>query len=164
MLLLFLCIMLLSGCLATRDVIKMSPDTYMIRVEDHAGIFAFNRGGLKSKAMQKANDFAEAKNKVAIPLAMEEHPVGILGDWAAVEYQFRVVDKNDPEARRTSLVPRADIVIDKTEKLSGDIRTEDLSKKQPDLYSEIMKLDDLRSKGLLTDEEFDIQKQKLLNQ
>ena len=33
---------------------------------------------------------------------------------------------------------------------------------RPDLYSELMKLDDLRNKGILTDEEFEAQKKKLL--
>jgi hypothetical protein len=40
-----------------------------------------------------------------------------------------------------------------------DIATE--SKKQ-DVYSELLKLDDLRNRGLLTDEEFEAEKQKLL--
>ncbi len=92
-----------SGFVSVR--VKLSPDTYMIRVEDHAGIFAFNRGKLKASAIQQANDFAESEGKIAIPVAMDSHPVGILGDWAAVEYQFRVVSKDDPEAKRTSLTP-----------------------------------------------------------
>ncbi len=164
MLSLSLLTMLLSGCLATYGgVVKMSPDTYMVRVEDHAGIFAFNRGGLKEKAMQEANNFAESQNKVAIPLAMENHPVGILGDWAAVEYQFRVVDKNDPEARRTSLTPRPNIVIDKTERISEDIHTKDTTEKQPDLYTELTKLDDLRKRGVITNAEFETQKKILLD-
>ncbi len=155
--------MLLSGCAASTGVVKMSPDTYMIRVEDHAGVLAFHRGGLKTKAIQEANDFAESKNKVAIPLGMTEHPIGILGDWAAVEYQFRVVDKNDPEARRTSLVPGPNFVIDKTERISEDIHTKDTTEKQPDLYTELTKLDDLRKRRLITDAEFETQKKILLD-
>jgi len=34
---------------------------------------------------------------------------------------------------------------------------------KPDLYTELMKLDDLRDKGILTDEEFETQKKKLLD-
>jgi hypothetical protein len=33
---------------------------------------------------------------------------------------------------------------------------------QNDLYTELMKLDDLRKRGILTDEEFEAQKAKLL--
>lgn len=93
---------LFSGCFAS-NMVQLSPDTYMVRVEDHGGIFAFNRGKFKYSAIQQANDFAASKGKVAIPVAMDSHPVGILGDWAAVEYQFRVVSHDDPEAQRTSL-------------------------------------------------------------
>jgi hypothetical protein len=85
------------------------------------------------------------------------------GHFASFDYQFRVVDKNDPEARRTSLTPRPNIVVEKDEKVSADIKTTDQSTKQADLYTEIMKLDDLRKKGLLTDAQFEAQKQKLLD-
>ncbi len=78
-LILLLFALLLSGCFASNRV-QLSPDTYMIRVEDHGGIFAFNRGKLKPTAIQEANDFAASKGKIAIPVAMDSHPVGILGD------------------------------------------------------------------------------------
>jgi hypothetical protein len=153
---------LFSGCFAS-NMVKLSPDTYMIRVEDHAGIFAFNRGNLKSSAIQQANDFAASKDKVAIPIAMDYHPVGILGDWAAVEYQFRVVSKDDPEAQRTSLTPRPDVVIENNSNISADIKTKDQSDMTKDTYTELIKLDDLRKRGIITEEEFEAQKKKLLN-
>jgi len=152
----------LTGCLSTHDVVKVSPDTYMVRIEDHGGIFAFNRGKMKSTAMQKANEFAESKGKVAIPVNLHEHPVGVLGDWAAVEYQFRVVSEGDHEARRTSLTPRADVVIKKTNEVRGSIVTKDISEDKTDLYDQLIRLDDLKSKGILTNEEFIEQKKRLL--
>ena len=153
---------LLSGCFAS-NMVQLSPDTYMVRVEDHGGIFAFNRGKLKSSAIQQANDFAASKGKVAIPIAMDSHPVGVLGDWAAVEYQFRVVSNDDPEAQRTSLTPRPDAVIEINRNISVDIKSKDQSEKSKDVYTELIKLDDLRKKGIITDAEFEAQKKKLLN-
>lgn len=150
-----------AGC-SSPGIVQLSPDTYMITKEDHAGIFAFNRGKLKTKTIREADAFAESKGKVAIPVALKEHPVGVLGDWASVEYQFRVVNKDDPEAKRTALIPRPDVVVEKTEKISADVHTKDETAKKPDLYTEITKLDDLRKKGLITDAEFEAQKQKLL--
>jgi hypothetical protein len=73
-----------------------------------------------------------------------------------------VIDKNDPEARRTSLTPRADVVIEKREKSSVDVRFKDESSKSKDIYLELIKLDDLQKKGILTDVEFEMQKRKLL--
>lgn len=154
--------LLLFGCFAS-NMVKLSPDTYMVRVEDHAGIFAFNRGKLKSRAIQEANDFAASKGKIAIPVSIESHPVGVLGDWAAVEYQFRVVSKDDPEAKRTSLTPKADVVIETTSEISADIKTKDQSEKNKDVYTELIKLDDLRKKGIITEAEFETQKKKLLS-
>jgi hypothetical protein len=154
-------IIFLIGC-ASPGIVQLSPDTYMLTKEDHGGIFAFNRGNLKTDSIREANAFAESQGKVAIPVSAHEHPVGILGDWASFEYQFRVVDKNDSEARRTSLTPRADFVIEKTERLSADIHTKNQSEKSKDVYAELIKLDDLREKGIISDAEFESQKKKLL--
>jgi hypothetical protein len=152
---------LLAGC-RSPGIVQVSPDTYMITKEDHAGIFAFNRNKVKFDTIREANAFAESKGKVAIPISMKEHPVGVLGDWASYEYQFRVVDKNDPEAKRTSLVPRPDLVIEKNENISADVRIKDSSGGNSDLYTELTKLEDLRKRGILTDKEFDDLKKKLL--
>ena len=153
--------LLLSGCVSNPGVVQLSPDTYMIARTDRAGIFG-NAAAMKVSVIRESNEFAASKGKVAIPLATNETPV-FPGHCATVEYQFRVVDKDDPEAVRTSLVPRADVVIEKSEKISADVHTKDDSEKKTDLYSELMKLDDLRKKGLITDAEYDSEKQKLLN-
>ena len=159
----FLFVFLLSGCFAS-NMVQLSPDTHMVRVEDRGGIFAFNRGNLKPEAIRRANDFAASQGKVAIPIAMDSHPVGVLGDWAAVEYQFRVVSKDDPEAQRTSLTPRADVVVESTSKISADITTKEQSEKTKDVYTELIKLDDLKKKGIISELEFETQKKKLLNE
>jgi len=149
-----------TGC-ANPGIVQLSPDTYMLSKEDHAGIFG-STAKMKADVIQQANAFAASLGKIAVPISSKEKPVGNRpADWASFEYQFRVVDKNDPEARRTSLAPRADLVIEKTEKISIDTKNE--SEKHPDMYTEIMKLDDLRKKGLITDAEYETQKQKILN-
>jgi hypothetical protein len=91
------------------------------------------------------------------------HPPTYLLTVTGALPQFRVVDKDDPEARRTSLTPRPNVVVEKDEKISADINSNQPVSKQTDLYTEIMKLDDLRKKGLLTDAQFEVQKQKLLD-
>lgn len=152
----------LAGC-ANPPIVQMSPDTYMLSREDHAGIFG-SASALKAGVIADANAFAASMGKVAIPIAAQEKGIGgAPASWAKFEYQFRVVDKNDPEAKRTSLTPRANMVIEKSEKISADIRTKDDSAKQKDTYAELVKLDDLRKRGILTDAEFDTQKKKLLS-
>ena len=134
----------------------MSKDTYMVKVEDHAGIFAFNRGNMKGEALKKAQKFAESKGMIATPISMKEHPVGILSDWASVEYQFRLVPKNSKMANGGKLLPRPDVVIQKN--ISTKIKNT-----SENLYTKLMKLDDLRKKGILTEKEFNKEKEKLLN-
>ena len=41
---------------------------------------------------------------------------------------------------------------------------EDKTKTTKDLYSELIKLDDLLKKGIITDKEFDARKKKILNE
>jgi hypothetical protein len=132
----------------------------MLTRTDKGGVFG-NPSAMKAHVIQEANEFAASKGKVAIPLASNETPLAI-GRFASFEYQFRVVDPNDPEARRVNLVPRPDVVIEKTEKTSLDITTKDKAEKPKDLYAELLKLDDLHKRGILSDAEFDGQKKKLL--
>ncbi len=162
----FVSALLFTGC-QNPGIVQLSPDTYMLSRVDHGGVFG-NASALKAGVISDANAFAASQGKIAIPLAMKETPMvvgtaGHMGTFASFEYQFRVVDKNDPEARRTSMVPRADVVIERKDTINADVRTKDETDKRPDLYTEIMKLDDLRKKGLITDAEFEAQKQKLLN-
>ena len=149
------------GC-KNPDIVLVSPDTYLIVRFDRAGIWG-SPGKLKTQTILEANKFATRMGKVAIPLTTKETPVAP-GRLASIEYQFRVVDKDDPEARRTTLVPRPDLVIEKSEKISADIRTKDQSDKTKDIYTELMKLDELRGKGIITDAEFEIQKKKILSE
>jgi len=60
---------------------------------------------MKAKVIRDANAFAASKGKVAIPLAANEVPMGTApGQFASFEYEFRVVDPADPEARHVNVV------------------------------------------------------------
>ena len=148
----------LAGC-QSPGVLQLSADTYVVSKSSAAGAFT-NMAKLRASAIQEANAFAEKQGKIAVPLA--SHEVVPAHGFPSYEYQFQVLDKNDPRARGASLVPRADVVIEKTEKVTGDIRTQDTTEKKTDLYTELTKLDDLRKKGIITDEEFAAQKKRLL--
>lgn len=66
------------------------------------------------------------------------------------QYQFRVVDPRDPEARRTSLVPRPNVAIEKTKHATVDAHTTDDTPKKTDFCT-----DDLHKRGVLTNAEFE---------
>lgn len=141
------------------EFIPLSEDTYLVVVKNYAGIFG-NPQTTKTDAIKAANDFAAERGKVAVPLAMEYTPAGGPGHWPAAEYQFRLADSGSAGTTGATLTPRADVSI--------DVQTRDSSppppRPNPDLYSELIKLDDLRQRGLLTDSEFDEAKRRLLEQ
>lgn len=156
------CAAALAVCLhspANADVVELSPDTYFISRTSWAGVFV-NMSKLKAAVIREANEFARRQGKIAIPISANEHPP-VPGRLPYFEYQFRVVAADDPEAQRTSLVPRPDLVIEDNHKIDADIHTK-TEPASPDLYTQLLKLDDLHKRGILTDEEFEAQKKKVL--
>lgn len=150
----------LTGC-ATADVVPMGTDTYMISQTSAGGVFT-NMGALKSKVMARANEFAGSKGKVAIPVAARESPA-YPGHMPNFEYQFRLVDKNDPRATGAGLVKTPDVVIENRGQQSPAVIVNNGTEgKSKDVYSELIKLDDLRKKGIISESEFSTQKQRLL--
>jgi hypothetical protein len=156
----------LAACLlvmavpAQAEVLKLSEDTYLAIRSSKAGIFV-SMAKLKIATIREANDFAARLGKVIVPISTQETPP-MPGRWPTVEYQFRLVEKEDPAAKGGALLPRADVVIEsKTHNVTDITHTDE---KKPDLYTELTKLDDLRKRGLLTDEEFAQQKKRLLQE
>lgn len=66
---------LFLGC-ANPSIVKLSPDTYLLTKEDHAGIFG-SMAKLKADVISQANTFAESQGKIAIPIHtrhIDRHP------------------------------------------------------------------------------------------
>ncbi|MGO9623252.1 MAG: SHOCT domain-containing protein [Steroidobacteraceae bacterium] len=158
MLLLFFAI---AGCAANPGIVQMSPDTYLLSREDKGGIFG-NASAMHAAVIDEANKFAASKGKVAIPITTHETAMGP-GHFATFDYQFRLVDPNSPDAKSTPMIQRPDVVVQQNENKSVEVHSTTVPPK-PDVYTELLKLDDLRKKGIITDEEFQAQKAKLLAQ
>lgn len=162
----FAVVMLLTACAAVgagekfADVIQVAPDTYSISRIDHGGIFG-NAGKMKTKVMKEAQEFAESKGKVAVVRHIQETPLVVGRSFAEIEYTFWVLDKADVDAHREDLHKDPDQVSDQNIKV--EIKQDQPAQKK-DLYEQLIKLDDLRKRGIITDAEFEQQKQKLLSQ
>ena len=91
---------LLTGC-ATADIVPIGRDTYMISQMSAGGVFT-NTSKLKSDVILRANAFADSKGKIAIPITSTMQPA-IPGRMPSFEYQFRLVDKDDPRANGSEL-------------------------------------------------------------
>ena len=89
----------------------------------------------------------------------EASPPYILANFPKAEVQFMCLDSNDPELGRPRLKKTPDSVIE----IKGST-PQSGSKNQSDLYAELVKLDDLRKRGIITEAEFDAQKRKLLSE
>lgn len=148
------------GCV-NPGVAELSPGTYLISKTDKAGIFG-NASAMKVHVINEANEFARSKGKVAIPISTHDSPLGI-GRFASFDYQFKLVDPDSPEARATPLIQRPDVVVQKDEKSTVQVETKDTTSKQPDMYSQLIKLDDLHKRGILTDAEFEAAKARVLD-
>ena len=149
---------------AAAEIVPMGTDTYMISQTSAGGMFT-NMGTLKSEVIQRANAFAESKGKIAIPVAANETPPAP-GRMPNYEYQFRLVDRNDPRAAGSGLVKTPDIVVENRGQTPGVVVNNgggDAAKPK-DLYAELLKLDDLRKRGIITEAEFEAQKKKLLQE
>jgi hypothetical protein len=150
---------LLFSCAST-EVVKISENVYMISQTDAGGIFG-NASANKADVFRKANTFAEKKGKSAIPVSTRETPLIAGRQFAAFEYQFRLVEKGSSSAKNAHLIPRADIVIEKNVFSKDDNKAP--KNNSDSLYNDLIKLEDLRDRGILTKEEFNQQKQKILN-
>ena len=123
------------------EVMQLSADTYMVTYQNHAGIFSRDTT-TKKKVIEAATRFAESKGMALQPLSMDFRDVGNgPGQWPSADYTFKLVPKGkDGVAQATPSAPST----------------------APDMYSELLKLDELHKKGILTDAEFQAQKSRVL--
>lgn len=144
------------------DVVQMAPDTYSISRTDHGGIFG-NAGKMRTKVIQEANDFAQSKGKVAVMSYLHETPMVVAHNLASIEYTFWVLDKDDADARRISVHQDANVRVQVDQRTTAPAPVQSApAATKPDLYTELTKLDDLHKRGILTDAEFEQQKQRIL--
>ena len=142
-------LVLIAGMFATGpalakdpEVIQLSADTYMATYQNHAGIFARDTT-TKKKVIEAATAFAESKGMALQPLSMDFRDVGNgPGQWPSADYTFKLVPKGQ------------DNVVAKTAHTSASSNS--------DMYAELLQLDDLHKRGILTDAEFETQKARIL--
>lgn len=153
----------LCGCASNSGVVPIGKDTYMVSRQAATGFSG--SGTLKAEALQEASKYCEKQGKkLQVVSTSEAQPPYILANFPKAEIQFMCLDANDPQLQRPRLEKSPDVVIKRDDTIKGDvdIRTKEESNKSPDLYTELIKLEDLRKKKILTEEEFQIQKKLLL--
>ena len=151
-----------SGCAINSGVVPMGQDTYMVSRQAASGFTGM--GSLKVDAFREASEYCISQNKkIQVVHTGESQPPYVLGNFPRAEIQFMCLSEGDRELVRPKLKKEADVVIEKTDAISVDVKTKDQSEKTKDVYTELLKLEDLRKKGIISEEEFETQKKKLLS-
>jgi hypothetical protein len=137
------CVAYLSACVNTGNltnpgIVEVAPDQYLLTRLDVGGALG-NAAALKAKMIEEANAFADSKGKRAVPVPFDELPGFPSCNPQVVEYNFRLVDPHQAAAPPAAKAQRVERLADG-----------------------ILRLQQLRQQGLLTENEFQVEKQRLL--
>lgn len=151
---------LLNGCVSAPQIVKLPGDTYSITRTDKGGSLD-DIGSTRASMIHEANDFAAKQGKVASTVSMKDSPAAVQG-FTTVEYRFTLVDKDALPQTAVSTTP-TDSVPPKANSALASPLTRAQGPHSIDIYNELIKLDELRKRGILTDEEFAREKKKVLD-
>lgn len=148
----------LAGCASNPGITATGNDTYTLTRTDKGGSFG-SVPATKADLTKEANQFAAARGKAAVQVAMnEEHLISPEG-FTKVSYEFRLADPAEAKvigAKAAEASPgEAAPAVKAAPATVGQGK---------DLYSELLRYDELRKRGIITDEEFLQIKRKLLSE
>lgn len=144
---------IISGCSST-GVIPMSQDSYFIGKKDGSpgiGISLSN----KAEVYQEAAVFCNKKNLEVFTLRETVTPAA-LGRLGSTELHFKCVQ---PGGKAQPLVKDADKIIN----VNSNVNVKSKDSNSIDMYTELKKLKELKDSGIITKEEFNIEKKQILS-
>lgn len=150
-----------TGCTTTSSIMAASGGAYTVTKAGKSGFTSL--GSLRKDAYEEANEFAESKGMVAEVISVNEVPAGF-ARFPQVDLRFRLVTAADRQSGgKASVVAIAsqashDAMGNATQ---GETTVE--VAKEEDFYVELKKLGDLKKEGLLTEEEFQKEKKRLMD-
>ncbi len=140
------------------SVVPLDHNTYSI-TRSAKYIFTRSTKGLKYEVTEEAVSFCASRGKkLKVVSVTEDKPTYLHGGMARVQLIFKALDAGDPELAG-GLAPMAAAVI-----AAGPARIEGGEKAAlpDDMQSDLGKLDDLHSRGVLTDKEYTAAKKRLM--
>jgi len=129
-------------------IVNLGDNTYRITVKaTHK--FTRNTEKLKDQAMAAATQFcAKEGRQLKVVSVTADKSNYLVGAFAQTTLTFKALAADDPELVSTAVVPAKPAVA--------------ASPATEQLYADLLRLDDLRKKGILNDAEFEAEKQKVL--
>jgi Short C-terminal domain len=138
------------------EIEALGHDTYALTHWARTG-FTRNTDKLKAQALEDAKAYcAKLHKELKILSTSTDRPAIPLTGFASAKVVFKALDASDPELHAPVAAAAPDGMAPPAVEAAPARTATDA------LYSDILKLDDLRKRGLLTDEEFLAQKKKLL--
>lgn len=169
------------------DIVKIGPDTYSIHRAEKPFV---PHSTTKKSMLNDARTFAAEQDKVVVPVSFKENTREMNQFYTAYswDYTFRLADKpagqaaSAPAAAPAPAAPSASAAAPAVATTSPASAAPAAPAAQPAapaptgapapahhagrvdvLYEQLLKLDDLRKKGILTEAEFQAEKKKLLD-
>jgi len=155
--LLVLCAVLVLTACSSTGAVPTGDDTFMIAKKSAQVGFG---PPVKTEAAvyEEASSYCESQQKT-VETVDKEVRNSTFGRPGSVNLKFRCVVASTEDAAGPADVPSGTVAEDDSRSdadiVDGDAGTDDL-------YSKILKLDDLRQRGLITDEEYEQEKKELL--
>jgi len=132
-------------------IVSLGDNTYSITVSA-TNKFTRNTKKLQAQAIDAATQFCTKEGKqFKLVSVNESKSMYLVGDMAATKITFKALGAGDPE-----------LAAAPAETAKPAVKPTPAATPTDALYDELMKLEDLRKKGVLTDEEFTVQKKKVL--
>jgi hypothetical protein len=146
----------LSACTSS-GVLQIGPDTYTISTSNE-----LSPALAKKRALQDAEEHCQSKGQYVMPMRTHtgSHVDSFGDNIATYDFTFRCLEEGDPDLSRPEIKDPT-VNINKNIRVSDETRSGEPATNS-DLYTELQKLDQLRKDGILTDDEFQQQKKKLL--
>jgi len=154
-----------AGCATKSDIVSLGDNTYSVT---RKGATAFSRDtdAMAAEAKQDAARFCAAQGKqLKVVDVVVDKPFYTTG-YANAKVVFRALAAGDPALTDNPVpVPAVSNRAPSATSYAPAPAPAEISEKQAadDLYAALLKLDDLRKKGILTDEEFQSEKKKILS-
>jgi len=155
------CVATFTGCSTGTPVVAASGGAYTVTKSGTTGFTPL--GVLRKKAYKEANRFAASKGMVVEVISVNEVPAGF-ARWPQVDLRFRLVSSADRDSGTGATVltignqSSHDAMGNATEAAT----TIQISK-EVEFYNELKRLGELKDKGLLTEDEFQKEKKRLLD-
>jgi hypothetical protein len=138
------------------EIVSLGHDTYALTRWANTG-FARNTEKLKTQALEDAAAYcAKLHKELKVVSTTTARPFVPLTGFANAKVVFKALEANDPELHALEPAP--------TPSAAAPVAVEPPPRSETDaLYRDLLQLEELRKRGLLTEEEFQAKRKKLVD-